>query len=323
MINRTIQSVLFLASLVTILLGCNNNEKKVIKVGYLPIIAHLPASVAFDEKKFEGLSIEFTVYPNSNDLLNDLQSGKIDVATTLAMAPIIQLTNKLKKDSKSLELEIFSYSKTTSEDPFDGIFVKDSSKIKALSDLKGKRIGVFPGSTAKNILSYFLLKNFEIQNDQIEYVSLPPSAQVDALRSGDIDALFTYETIRTLLESQGFRQISGSIIAKVLENAPYGCSAINKKFRMENPKLADIFIEGFDNGIISVRENPDNARKVLVSSLGVTSEIASKCHLEKRVTSKELKNNLPVLDQFIELIIKIEGLDNNGEDIKATSLIIQ
>ena len=312
-------------SFVFTLLCCKEKEVNIIKVGYLPIIAHLPASIAKERQYFGDLKVEYVIYSNSNDLLNDLNAGKIDVATTLAVAPIVDLYYYLKSKSNSedFKMKIFSYSITTSDAPFDGTFVSDSNQIKEMYGLKGKRVGVFPGTTAKNIFAYHLKENYGINKEEVTYINVPPPAQLDALKSGTIDAMFTYETIRTVLEREGFKNISGSIIAQVLENAPYGCSAVNSDFLKENLGSATKFIEGFDKGIEDVKSDPEFARKILVSSLGVSENVANNCNLEKRLKSNELDQNVKIFDNFISLLNLIDSTFNKEIPFSAEQLLLK
>ncbi|MBK9961573.1 MAG: ABC transporter substrate-binding protein [Saprospiraceae bacterium] len=198
---------ILMISFVFTFLCCKEKDNIVVKVGYLPIIAHLPASIAKEKKYFGDLKVEYVIYSNSNDLLNDLNAGKIDIATTLAVAPIVDLCYYLK--SKSMEsdfkMKIFSYSITTSEASFDGTFVSDSNSVKDMSNLRGKKIGVFPGSTAKNIFAYHIKEKYGINSNEVTFINVPPPAQLDALKSGSVDVMFTYETIRTVLENEGLK----------------------------------------------------------------------------------------------------------------------
>ena len=76
--------------------GCKPAAKKSHKivVGYLPIIAHLPAAIAQEKGLFDDqLEVEFRVYSNSNTLLSDLAKGKINAATTVAVAPVVGRTH--------------------------------------------------------------------------------------------------------------------------------------------------------------------------------------------------------------------------------------
>src|SRR3972149_6635849 len=79
----------------------------------------------------------------------------------------------------------------------DYILVKKVSKINSLLDLKGKKIGTYPGST---ILTYtkVILKHFFDPDEDISIIQLKPELQLQALEAGQVDAIFTLEPIASL-----------------------------------------------------------------------------------------------------------------------------
>jgi ABC-type nitrate/sulfonate/bicarbonate transport system substrate-binding protein len=259
-----------------------------VKVGYLPIVAHLPAAVAEHQKLFSGLPIQPVVFGSSNDLLSALVKGEVDVATTVAVAPVLVHTQAELDRGNSAKVLLFSVSVTKSASAFDSIFVLADSPIRVPSDLAGKRIGVFPGTTAKNMLSLFLRKRLQIDPAGINWAFLPPNVQLAQLRSKDIDALYTYETTRTSAELAGMRLLHGSVIASLQDGAPFGCSAINAQFAREHPDVAKQYIEAYDQGVGLVTTNEPLARQILQTALGLGSEVARQCHLEVRLRSTEL-----------------------------------
>lgn len=306
--NRIAAALLIVVSAIAcVSVGCEKKDspdKRPIVVGYLPIIAHLPAAVAREQQKLDDLDVEFRVFGTSNDLMSALAGGDIDIATTVALAPVVRVLTDPGFSGHEPPVLVFSYSRTTSANPFDGVFVKSDSDVTGLGDLADKKIGVFPGTTAKNIMGYLLRRDFDVDSTSIEWVYLPPDVQLARLEEGDIDALYTYETTRTKAEARGLRQLHGSVVASVLEGAPYGCSAVNSSFAEANPELVRAFVDAFDDGVRQVFENESEARRVLQAKLGVPAEIAQRCNLEQRVTSTELASdtNLSLLVEFIEVL---------------------
>lgn len=309
---------IFLCAVVLLALagGCAKKPERKVIVGYLPIIAHLPAEVARESGYFGEVDVEFRVFGSSNDLLEALCNGQIDVTMTVAVAPVVSRLERAKGDSP---VKIFSYSQTTMDAPFDGLFVAKDSKIASVADLAGKRIGVFPGTTAKNILSYFLQRSAGIDPQSIQWVFLPPNLQVSRLREGDIDALFTYETTRTVAALDGMKPLHGSVIATVFPNAPYGCSAVNARFAAEHADVAEKVIAAFDRAITEVQTYPDPAREVLKRKFELTPEVAMRCNIEKRITSEHINSpdNVAKFEGFLE-VLKASRELSEGLDVTAT-----
>lgn len=299
----------------TVLYPRNTHDTKQstkVVIGYLPIIAHLPMVIAKHDGRLDGVNVEYKVFGNSNDLLQDLKKGAVDFATTVAFAPVVGAISKSADGTVDSSVRITSLSSTTRENPFDGIFVSPSGKIKTLSDLGGRKIGVFPGTTAKNILTYFLTKN-GVDISKITWVYLPPKTQIIKLRDNEIDALYTYETNRTLAEMNGFFALHGSVIASILEGAPYGASAINAAFLENNPELAKKVIAAYDIGADMVFSDSSKARSLLRDELNIPDSIAQACNLERRYSAggfKEPKNHSRIVN-FIEILQQAGELNPN------------
>lgn len=287
--------------------GCGESDdsaSKTVVIGYLPISAHLPAAIAEKNGDYGDLDIEFRVFGSSNDLLSALKRGDVHFATTVALAPIARLAASRAEEGAPMPVAVVSSSVTSSANPFDSVFVKKDSTIKSLGDLVGKRVGLFPGTTAKHVVSYALTKHLGLTLGSTKWVYLPPRLQISALRSGDIDALYTYETVRTVAELNDMRQVHGSVVATLLEGAPFGCSAINVKFARQHPELIRRCISAFDAGIAVVRDSPSDARRILIEKLAVSEDVAARCHLEQRLKSTELwtDKNRRVMKKFLVIL---------------------
>lgn len=294
---------------IAVLVGCNREPHRKVTIGYLPIIANLPTEIARERGYFTGIDVEYRIYGSSNDLMEALHNGQVDATMTVAVAPVVGF--HLKNPSADT-VKIFSYSRTTADKPFDGLFVRDDGKINTFADLLGKRVGVFPGTTAKNILSVFLRKN-GVDPSSVQWVLLPPNLQITRLRDGDIDALFTYETVRTVAELQGFKSLHRSVIASVFPDAPYGCSAINAKFANEFPKLTEKVVAALDKAILDVLNRPNDARDVLARKFELGRDIAAKCFLEERVVSTRIHEaqNIERFKGFLGILKEAGELDRD------------
>lgn len=257
------------------LLKKEGTPHRAIRVGYLPIIASLPLFVARDEGFFrkEGLTVDLIEFSDSNRLSDALATGMLDVAPTVALAPMANLEASFPN-----RIRVFSVSRMTKEDPFDAIVVRANSPVNSLKDLEAGKIGTFPGTTATALLRHFLKKRGVITSN-ILIIPLAPPNQLAATESGSVDALHAYEPILSLALSKGYRQIEGSIYASLHEPAPIGCSAISRKFERDNPDLAARFLSAFDSSIQFIRTHQPEARRILEASSIVPPAAAKHCSL--------------------------------------------
>lgn len=255
------------------LLYSTSKETKSVKIGYLPILASLTLYVAqengyFDEQE---IKIETIQLQSSNQLVDALLRGDIDVVPESSVVPVLFVE---RLDSG--KIKIFSASDVTPETPFDSLIVKKDSAINNLDDLENKKIGVFPGSTATNLLKKYL-KDRKIDISKIEFIQIISPEQLPALYSGSIDVLHSYEPTTTIaLESGEAKKLYGSIYAEQLTHNAQGVALISTKFITENPNLAKKAVTAFNKASDFIKQNDTKTRKIIPKYVKVDQNVADK-----------------------------------------------
>lgn len=245
-----------------------------VRIGYLNIVASLPLFVAEEKGFFKdtGIQYEATVIATSNQLVDAIVAGNLDFYIESSAVPVLAV--ELQSPGK---LKVFSVSEITSQAPFDALLVKEDSPIKTLSDLSGKRIGVFPGSTATNLLKKYL-KDKGVDVSSITFVPLPPANQLTALIKGSIDALHAYEpTTSIAMAKGGVRQLFGSVYAAMLSPNPQGVAAISAAFVKKNPDTTAKVVSAFERAMVFMKEHDAETRQILAKKMGLPEDVAKHC----------------------------------------------
>jgi ABC-type nitrate/sulfonate/bicarbonate transport system substrate-binding protein len=296
--------------------SCNNQKaNNKIKVGYLPMVSSLTHFVAMDKGyyKEQGIDVEGNPIKTSNLIAQDVVAGNIDLGIELSIVPLLKQLEVNPNAAK-----IFSVSSINVENGFDGILVNPKSTIKSLKDLSGKKVGVFPGSTAKNSLMAIFsdsCKNFESPI----FIELDPSVHLQSLLSGEIDALYTYEPSLTIgMLKHGFVKIIPSIYGMQYSPSPIGVAAINNKWVSENPELAHKFFKALDKAVEFIRTNPVEARTILAKNTSLREEYAEKMNIMPMSKSTEI--DLANLDGYLDLLLKMSEISKTH---KASDLCIK
>jgi NitT/TauT family transport system substrate-binding protein len=195
----------FLACLLILVAGpgcrCQGSGagREKVRVAFLPTIACLPAMVASDSGAFgrHGLDVELVRFTTSNDAMNAVVSGKADVYFLASSSLPLAFEQRRPGLTKSFMVNV-----NTAQNPLDYLIVPAASTVGALSELAGKTIGVFPGTTMKGFL-LAALKSQGVAPDSVKVVELAPPAQLTALMSGDVDALLALEPVPTQAVTSG------------------------------------------------------------------------------------------------------------------------
>lgn len=220
-----------------VLFGCAKEKPITVKIGYQPTEIYRHFFVAIDKGLFmeEGLDIEPVQFASANLMAEALIAGRIDGTATSAFPVIFSI-----EQNSPHQFKIYLVNAITENEYPDYILVKRDSNIAQLSDLKGKKIGTYPGST---ILSYtkIILGHFMDPTKDITIIQLNPGIQLQALESEQVDALFTLEPNASIGMSRGIaRVLEEAPLAKYVMNPlPGSSSTFSSKFVREHPKEAE------------------------------------------------------------------------------------
>lgn len=274
-----------------------NKPEFSITVGYLPMVSSLAHFVALDQGFYEaeGLQVEARRINTSNALAEQVVLGDIDIAIELAVVPLLdQLVNR---QGSAL---IFSTSIITAENGFDGMLVKPGSNINSLKKLAGKKVGVFPGTTAEVTLQTLFQQMYPGRELPVS-VQIIPADQLQALADDDIDALFAYEPELTEgIVKYGFEQISTSLYALQYDESPIGVGAVNTAWARNNPEAAKRFYAAIDRAVFFIRQKPLHARRILAVATGIEEDVAAMMNIMPMSLTSEIY--LDNLDGYLEIL---------------------
>ena len=180
-------------------------EKTDINIGYLNSTAHLLAFVAQEEGYFkeEGLNVTLTQFSSAAELINGIESDKLNVA-------FIGSVPTLTFQSQGHEVSIFGGAMTNGH----GYVIKSEFADKdeaGVEILKGRNVASVKNSVQDAELQ-ILLKNANIEigegDDKVNIVYF--DSQKDAyaaLLNSSIDAASVYSPYASLAKSQGYKVV--------------------------------------------------------------------------------------------------------------------
>jgi ABC-type nitrate/sulfonate/bicarbonate transport system substrate-binding protein len=270
-----------------------------VRVAYLPVMASLPVFIAEDQHLFakQGLRPQSISFSTSNDMVNALVSGQVDVLPAVALVPLIHL--EIQHPGK---VRVFSHSRMRRENSTYRIVVRNDSPLKRLQDLSNKKFGVFPGTSATRLVSAFLRRN-SVDPAGITFVQLPPSAQVSSLETGAVDALFAYEPVALVSEPGRYRTLSNSVYAELSEPCPLGVSVIARDFERANRDMSSRSVAAIQEAIAFMSAHPDRAKSLLPRFTRMTPEMAARVNVADMTLSNLV--DADSLQRFIDLLYEI------------------
>lgn len=250
-------------------------QKQTIRVAYLPILVCSPFFVAQEKGYFteQNLDIVAQKFVSSNQIAEAMLAGETDAAMSLAQS--VAVTIEAKQPG---QMKVFMANAQNSKEYLSSLIVKSNSSINKMSDLKGKKIGCFPGQTARVYLSMTLEKNGIDPEKDVQIQQISPAAQLQALEVESIDALLCYEPVTTIgIEKELVRPlIQGAFEKNVIDPWVGGVFTLRAKFVEDYPLIASRFVHALEKAVDYINANPVEYKLILAKYTPIDENIARK-----------------------------------------------
>lgn len=292
--------LVFLIMITTFVWSANSTEKKV-KIAYLPITHSLALlQTAKELQEQNGVKVELVKYGSWPELLDALNTGKVDGASVL-----IELAMKSKENGAKIKAVALGHK--------DGNVVIVSKNINNVSDLKGKTLAIPHRQSSHHILLQDTLKRGGLSTADINLVELPPTEMPSALASGTIDGYSVAEPFGAISVAIG----TGKVLftsEELWENSLCCALIFTDEFINSNENIAKKILSDYKKAGKSL--NIENAKKIAkeffkqkdevldislqwiaYDDLEITKDTYEE--LVKKVKEYKLSDNPPSYDDFV------------------------
>jgi NitT/TauT family transport system substrate-binding protein len=235
-----------------------------IKIGYWPIASGLPLYAALERGFFKdaGLNVEGVKFQSAQQVAEAMISGRIHGSANGTASAVLALAEITSPDL----FKIICANPSNHKLVLDQFVVPINSPIKAISELKGKRVASGPGIQNLTLARIILEKNGVTDAHVTE---LPIGQHVPALAADQLDAVYTLEPTGTAGRLKGLtRVLENGVISKYVLGAPdapwFGGSAtVTTTLLKERPEEAKKYIAAYARAVDFVRKNPAEVRQHL------------------------------------------------------------
>lgn len=234
----------------------------------------------------ERLAVESLMHTYGKAALQSVLERKADFAT-VAETPIMFSVLKGEK--------IFVIANIEASNTNNAIVARKNAHIATPGDLKGKRVGFTPGTTSDFFLDSLLTAN-GLTRGEITPVALKPEAMQEALVSGQVDAVSTWNyqlaLIRHHLGTQGIILYDRGIYTETFN------IAVLQDYAQNNPETLKRFLRALIKAENFVSGNPDEAQAI----------ISARTDIDRAVIREvwDAFNYSVVLDQSLQITLEDE-----------------
>jgi sulfonate transport system substrate-binding protein len=215
------------------------------------------------EKEFEkdGIGVRWVQSHGSNKALEFLNAGAVDFGSSAGAAALLAKINGNPIQS------IYVYSKPE----WTALVTRSDSGIKAVGDLKGKRVAVTRG-TDPYIFLLRALAGAGLGEKDIKPVLVQHADGRTALERGDVDAWAGLDPMMAETELE-----KGSLL--FFRNADantYGVLNVREAFAKDHPEIVIRVLRQYERGRKWALANPAELRDILAKAARLTANVAAK-----------------------------------------------
>ncbi|WP_054740114.1 ABC transporter substrate-binding protein [Cellulosilyticum ruminicola] len=269
------------------------HDENTVKIAYLPITHALPVFEEAEELKGStGLNVELVKYGSWPELLDALNTGRVDGASVL-----IELAMKSKAQGIGIKAVALGHR--------DGNVIVVNKNINTMADLKGKTFAIPHRQSSHNILLNEALALNNMSLDDIKITELSPAEMPSALVSKQIDGYCVAEPF-------GARAVALDV-AKVLytseelwEDSLCCGLVLTDTFIDEKPELAKEFVASYK----TAGENLDVSRTKEIGKTYLKQEDAILDVSLEWISFDNLEITKEAYENLVQKVKKYGLLDN-------------
>lgn len=274
-----------------------------IRIGFWPVASGLPFFAAVEKGYFKeaGLDVEPLKFASAQQVMEAMLSGRAEgsangtASAALAIGEIAQ---------PGL-LKIFCTNPTNAKYVLDEFLVPKDSPIKALSELKGKRVASGPGLQNVTLAKTMLER---AGAGAVTITELPIGQHVAALAAGQVDAVYSLEPSGTVGRLNGTtRTLEVGVVAKYILGDPMapwhgGAASLTTEFIQKHPDIAKKYIAAYTRGVELVRTKPAEARPFLKGYTAIEGPLTAEVPMSSYMLYNEFKpSDIAYFQKFYDL----------------------
>lgn len=248
--------MLMLIALV-LLASCRSEPRASMRIGTNVWPGYEPIYLAHSLKYFDADLIQPVGFPSSTDTMAAFRNKTIEAAA-LTLDETLTLAQFDPNFSIVLVVDISNGADV----------ILGRAEIKSMKDLRGKRIGVESTAVGAYTLSRALQKA-GLKYEEVTAVNLNVNEHEAAFKQGTIDAVVTFEPVRTRLLTAGARLLFDS---SQIPNEIFDVIVVRKEYLHKHTNVVEKFIKGWFRALDYMKGHPSEAAEKMKGGLKISAD---------------------------------------------------
>ena len=261
-----------------LLVGCSRTsapKTPELKVSYIENASCWPLFVALDKGLFDkaGVKVKAVKAANSTEAINAMLAGQVDGSIENTYSALFAV-----EANSPGTIRLFLPCSETKQRYVSHLLLPPNSKITKLEQLKGKKLGTYSGATQLLTLKLFVSRHMHLDPEKdVKIVQVDPSMQVQALASGQFDALFTVEPFATTaIVKAGAKDFVPYARGAILDPFPAGACSVRAQVAGEKREAVRRVYEALARAADFIGRNDREARQILAKHTKLDAVAAAK-----------------------------------------------
>ncbi|WP_457622761.1 ABC transporter substrate-binding protein [Persephonella sp.] len=274
------KAIFLVVLILTFIQGCEEKNTEYLKIGSNLRPGYEPLYLARELGFYNNKYIHFVEYSSASQVIRAYRNGIINGAA-LTLDEVLLLKSYGFNPTVVLVLDV--------SNGVDAIIAKPY--IRDLKDLKGKKVGVENSALGAYILSRALQKAGLTHRD-IEIVSLEIDEHYKAFVNDKVDAVVTFEPVKSYILKEGGRIIfdSSQIPDEIVD-----VLVVEERFIKEYPEIVKAIVKGWFKALSFWEKNPDKAYGIMAKREGLTPKQLREAYYRIRIP--DVEENLTLINR--------------------------
>ena len=204
----------------------------------------------------QGLAAEWVEFSSGPPLLEALNAGAVDFGATGDTPPIF---------AQAAGADLMYVGGQPVSGANEAVLVPDSSPIRTIADLRGKRVAFTKGSSA-HYMAVQVLASAGLKPSDIQHVNLQPSDAGAAFRSGALDAWAVWDPFFAIAEAEQTTRVLTTAEKVAPSNSFFLAS---RRFTEREPCAVLALLDAINATADWARANPEELAQTLAGITGV------------------------------------------------------
>lgn len=237
--------------------GCDARETTPVRIGLFPWLGYEPVVLAHGLGYLGDQPAQLLEFSSATQVLRAIRNGAVDLAT-LTLDEAILLSQDIS-DLRVILIMDFSNGADV---------VLSKQEIGSLQELRGRRIGYEATALGAYMLSR-ALEHAGLGVGDVRSVSVQIDEHERAFRAGEIDAVVTFEPVRSRLLAQGARVLFDS---SKMPNEILDVLVTRASYARTNPAAIQAVLRSWDRALKYMAEHPDEANAKIGARMKLSPE---------------------------------------------------